>query len=106
MQGSASSTSQLKTGTNNRECIKGFECLERVAKDLKMLGVGGEGGLCMNRRKVGFMGKQPETLETIFNPEEEQEGNRNKNRNSPKRDRKQKGATARSKWKDGEKNRS
>lgn len=28
----------------------------------------------MNRRKVSFMGKQPETLETIFNPEEGQEG--------------------------------
>lgn len=38
----------------------------------------------MNRRKVRFVGKQPETLETIFNAEG-QEGTGTKKRNSPRR---------------------
>lgn len=59
----------------------------------------------MNRRKVRFMGKQPETLETIFNPEEEQEGTGTKNGTHPGEMESRKEATAISEWKDSEKNR-
>lgn len=45
----------------------------------------------MNRRKVRFVGKQPETLETIFNAEG-QEGTGTKKRNSPRRNGKQEGS--------------
>lgn len=47
----------------------------------------------MNRRKVRFMGKQPETLWAIFNPEEGQEGQeQQQKRNSHRRNGKQGGS--------------
>lgn len=60
----------------------------------------------MNTRKVRFVGKQPEALEAIFNPEEGQEGTGTKKGTHPGEMESKKEATAISKWKDSEKNRS
>lgn len=60
----------------------------------------------MNRRKVRFLGKQPETLETIFNPEEGQEGTGTKKGTHPGDKESKKEATVISSWKDSEKHRS
>lgn len=51
------------------------------------------------------MGKQPETLETIFNPEEGQEGRGTKKETHTGEKESKKEATAISKWKNSEKNR-
>lgn len=60
----------------------------------------------MNRRKVRFVGTQPETRETIFNPEEGQEGTGTKKGTHNGEMESKKEATIIRKWKDGEKNRS
>ena len=57
----------------------------------------------MNRRKVRFMGKLPETLETIFNPEEEQEGTGTNTGTHPGEMESKKETNVKSKWKDSEK---
>ena len=60
----------------------------------------------MNRRKAKFVGKKPETPETIFNPEEGQEGTGTKQGTHTGEMESKKEATVISKWKDSEKNRS
>lgn len=57
----------------------------------------------MNSRKVKFVGKKPGTLETIFSPEEGQEGTGTKQGTHPGEMESKKEETVKSKWKDSEK---
>lgn len=63
---------------------------------------GGGGGCCINRRKDKFVGKKPETLKTIFNPEEGQEGTGTKQGTYTGEMESKKEATVTSKWKHSE----
>ena len=57
----------------------------------------------MNSRKVKFVGNKPGTLETIFSPEEGQEGTGTKQGTHPGEMESKKEETVKSKWKDSEK---
>lgn len=57
----------------------------------------------MNSRKVKFVGKKPGTLETIFSPEEGQEGTGTKQGTHPGEMESKKEETVKSKWKDSKK---